>query len=66
MNKLNIITICETFFDSSILDSKVFPPGYMLYHLDHNYYGSGLLVADSVPSVRRYDLEVPGIELICI
>ena len=66
MNKLNIITICEAFFDSSILDCEVFPPGYMVCRLDHNCYGSGLLVADSIPSVCRHDLEVPDrdIELI--
>ena len=63
---MNIITICEAFFDSSILDSEVFPPGYMVYRLDHNCYGSGLLVADSIPSVCRYNLEMPDIELIYI
>ena len=66
INKLNNIAICETFHDSSILHSEVFLPGYMVYHLDHNCHGGGLLVADSIPSVCRHDLEMPDIELIWI
>ena len=68
MNKLDIVSICETFLDGAILDSEVVPPGYTVYRCDQNRNGGGLLVAvtDSIPSVRRFDLEMPDIELIWV
>ena len=48
MNKLDIVSICETFLDGAILDSEVVPPGYTVYRCDRNRHGGGLLVAVTV------------------
>ena len=58
-HKLDVIGVCETFLDSSILDSEVTPSGYTVYRANRNRHGGGLLIAiaNTLQSVRRFDLE---------
>ncbi|CAC5423219.1 unnamed protein product [Mytilus coruscus] len=43
--KRDIILGTETWIDSSIKDSQIFPPGYNIYRNDRNLNGGGVLVA---------------------
>ena len=65
-NKFDILAVCESFLDSTILDSEVVPSQYTVYRSDRNRHGGRLLLAitNSIVSVRRSDLERPDIELL--
>eukprot|EP00745_Piridium_sociabile_P041733 TRINITY_DN82982_c0_g1_i5.p1 TRINITY_DN82982_c0_g1~~TRINITY_DN82982_c0_g1_i5.p1 ORF type:complete len:1008 (+),score=211.04 TRINITY_DN82982_c0_g1_i5:126-3026(+) len=57
--KPDIIIGTETWMDSGIKDSEVFPDQYTLYRRDRNREGGGVLVAvrDSLKSAREPELE---------
>ena len=65
-NKLDILAVCESFLDSTILDSEVVPFQYTVYRSDRNRHGGGLLLAitNSIIFVHRPDLKRPDIGLL--
>ena len=56
---LDFLTVTETFLSDDILDAEIIPDGFQVYRRDRNRNGGGILVAvrNSIPSMRRMDLE---------
>ena len=62
----DIVAVTETFLDCSILDCEFFPKSFQLFRCDRSHHGGGVMIAvrESVPSIRRFDLENPDVELL--
>ena len=56
----DVVSITETFLDSTVPDAQIISSGYNIFRKDRNRHGGGMLVMvrDSITVVRRYDLEV--------
>ena len=61
----DLIAVTETFLDGNIANSEFSSPSYVVFRHDRNRHGGGvlILVRDSIPVFRRFDLET-GCELI--
>ena len=57
-NHLNILAITEKFLSQEVTNGEIISSGYV-FRRDRNHHGGGvmLIVSDSIPSVRRQDLE---------
>ena len=57
-HKVDILSITETFLDSSILDAEICPQTYVLFRHDHSRHGGGvlILVRDDLHVTPCYDL----------
>ena len=64
----DIVVITETFLDGSILNSEIFPDGYVVFRHDRNRHGGGVLIAVShcLSAVRWTTAISPNIDLIWI
>ena len=62
----DIVAVTKTFLDCSISDCEFFPKGFQLFRCDRSRHGGGVMIAmrESVPSIHRFDLENPDIELL--
>jgi len=64
----DIVMITETYLDSSITNSEIFPSNYNVYRLDRNRHGGGVLIAilDTFHSVACPQFSRPDTELLWI
>ena len=58
-NNFHVFTLSETWLDSSIHDSEINIPGYVVERSDRNRHGGGVAVyiKDDIHYKRRYDVE---------
>ena len=66
-----IVMITETYLDSTIATSEIFPSNYTVYRLDRNRHGGGVLIAVleafnsfACPQFTRPDIELLWIQLL--
>lgn len=54
LNGYHIVAVMESHLDDTILDMKLFPPNYIIYHKDRNRKGGGVLLTarDEILSTR--------------
>lgn len=71
LGNYDIIAVTETWLNSSVLDSKLVPPGYTVYRRDREDViggkvggGVALFIKDSIFSCRRKDLEPSSEEVV--
>lgn len=62
-NKVDLITVSESWLSDTITDSEIALSDYSVYRKDRNRHGGGLLAYahESLPIRRRQDLEINGI-----
>ena len=63
----DIVRICETWFNESVIDSEIIP-GYSIFCRDREDLGEGVIVAvkGNIQTSRRLDLEREDTELVVV